>query len=55
MSDCNANIENVHVDERDDNHNALIFLCHIKDRKHLAQIIRRIRSISIVIRVSRVK
>lgn len=55
MSDCNANIENVHVDERDDNHNALIFLCHIKDRGHLAQIIRRIRSISIVIRVSRVK
>lgn len=55
LSDCNANIENVHVDERDDRHNALVFLCHIKDRKHLAQIIRRIRSISVVIRVSRVK
>lgn len=55
LSDCNANIENVHVEERDDRHNALIFLCHIKDRKHLAQIIRRVRSISVVIRVSRVK
>ncbi len=55
LSDCNANIENVHVEERDDRHNALIFLVHIKDRKHLAQIIRRIRSISVVIRVSRVK
>lgn len=55
LSDCNANIENVHVEERDDRHNALVFLCHIKDRKHLAQIIRRIRSISVVIRVSRVK
>ncbi len=55
LSDCNANIENVHVEERDERHNALVFLCHIKDRKHLAQIIRRIRSISVVIRVSRVK
>lgn len=55
LSDCNANIENVHVDERDERHSALVFLVHIKDRKHLAQIIRRLRSISIVIKVSRVK
>lgn len=55
LSDCNANIENVHVEERDDRHSALIFLIHIKDRKHLALIIRRLRSISIVIKVSRVK
>ncbi len=55
LSDCNANIENVHVEERDERHNALIFLCHIKDRRHLAQVIRRIRSISVVLRVSRVK
>ena len=55
LSDCNANIENVHVNERDDRHNAFVFLCHIKDRKHLAQVIRRLRSISVVIRVSRVK
>lgn len=55
FSDCNANIENVHVEERDERHNALIFLCHIKDRKHLAQIIRRLRKISIVLKVSRVR
>lgn len=55
LSDCNANIENVHVEERDERHNALIFLIYIKDRKHLAHIIRRLRSISIVIKVSRVK
>lgn len=55
MSDCNANIENVHVEERDERHSALIFLIHIKDRKQLAQILRRLRSISIVIKVSRVK
>ncbi len=55
LSDCNANIENVHVEERDEHHNALVFLVHIRDRSHLAQIIRRLRSISIVLRVSRVK
>lgn len=55
LSDCNANIENVHVEERDERHSALVFLIHIKDRKHLAQIIRRLRYISIVIKVSRVK
>lgn len=55
LSDCNANIENVHVEERDERHSALIFLILIKDRKHLAQVIRRLRSISVVIKVSRVK
>lgn len=55
LSSCNANIENVHVAERDKRHSALIFLIHIKDRKHLAQVIRRLRYINIVIKVSRVK
>jgi GTP diphosphokinase / guanosine-3',5'-bis(diphosphate) 3'-diphosphatase len=55
LSDCDANIENVHVDESDVRHNALLFLIHIKDRQHLAQIIRRVRAISIVTRISRVK
>lgn len=55
ISDCEANIENVHVDERDSRHNALHFLVHIQDRSHLAQVLRRIRSISIVTRVSRIR
>lgn len=55
LSDCNANIENVHVEERDARHSALRFLIHIKDRRHLALILRRLRSVSIVIKVSRVK
>lgn len=55
LSDCNANIENVHVEERDTKHSALRFLIHIKDRRHLAQILRRLRSINIVLKVSRVK
>lgn len=55
LSDCNANIENVHVGERDGQHNALIFLCHIQDRVHLAKTLRRLRSIPLVTKVARVK
>ena len=55
ISDCDANIENVHVDERDARHNALHFLIHVKNRTHLANIIRRVRSISVVSRVNRAK
>jgi len=55
LSDCDANIENVHVDERDRSHHSLIFLIHIRNRDHLAQILRQIKSISIVTRVSRIK
>lgn len=55
LSDCNANIENVHVEERDATHSALRFLIHIKDRRHLAQILRRLRAINFVIKVARVR
>jgi RelA/SpoT family (p)ppGpp synthetase len=55
ISDCNANIENVHVEERDETHNAFVFLCLVKERKHLAQILRRLRSISVVLKVARNK
>lgn len=55
LSDCNANIENVHVEERDEHHSALIFLIHIRDRKHLALILRKLRANSVVIKVSRAK
>lgn len=55
LSDCDANIENVYVDERDSRHNALMFLVQILDRNHLARTLKRIRSIGVVTRVSRVK
>jgi guanosine-3',5'-bis(diphosphate) 3'-pyrophosphohydrolase len=53
LSECNASIENVQVDETDHQHNILIFLIQIKDRSHLANIIRRVRSMSVVTKVAR--
>jgi len=53
LADCEANIDNVYVDDRDGRHNALVFTIQIKNRKHLAQIIRRLRAINIVTRVQR--
>lgn len=50
-----VNIENVHIDERDTRHNVINFLISIKNRTHLANIIRRLREISAVTRVGRLK
>ncbi len=55
LSECDANIENVHIDERDSRHNTLVFLVQIKNRAHLAKVFRRLRSIDIITRVVRVK
>lgn len=55
LSDCDANIENVYVDERDPHHNTLVFLITVADRKHLARTFRRVRSISLVTRVTRAR
>ncbi|MGD8784822.1 MAG: bifunctional GTP diphosphokinase/guanosine-3',5'-bis pyrophosphate 3'-pyrophosphohydrolase [Thioalkalispiraceae bacterium] len=53
ISDMNANIENVSMDERDGQHSSLTFTVTVKDRKHLASIMRRLRNSDIVIRISR--
>lgn len=55
FSDCDANIENIHIDERDSRHNVVTFLVSIKNRTHLARVIRRLREINIVTRVGRNK
>jgi (p)ppGpp synthase/HD superfamily hydrolase len=55
LSDCEANIDNVNVEEKDSQYTALLFLIRIKGRKHLARILRRIRSIHVVTRVQRLK
>lgn len=55
FSECDANIENVHIDERDSRHNAITFLVSIKNRTHLARVIRSLREINIVTRVGRNK
>jgi len=53
ISECNANIETVNVDESDNQHNQLAFLIHVRDKQQLANIIRRLRSISVVMKAER--
>jgi guanosine-3',5'-bis(diphosphate) 3'-pyrophosphohydrolase len=53
ISDLDANIENVVMDERDGQHSQLTLTVAVKDRKHLARIIKRLRSLSNVVRIAR--
>lgn len=55
LSDCEANIDNVNVEEKDAQYISLLFLLRIKSRKHLARILSRIRSIQLVTRVQRAR
>jgi guanosine-3',5'-bis(diphosphate) 3'-pyrophosphohydrolase len=55
LSENNANIQNVHIDERDNRHNSINFLLSIQDRNHLAKVIRQLRQIDVVTRVIRIK
>jgi (p)ppGpp synthase/HD superfamily hydrolase len=55
IADLGSNIENVSIEERDGRFSTMIFTVVVKDRIHLAQIIRRIRSIESVVRISRAK
>jgi RelA/SpoT family (p)ppGpp synthetase len=56
ISDQNANIENVQVEERENEGMVatLQFTVSVRNRHHLAQVMRRLRSLSNVIRISRV-
>ena len=53
LAENDANIQNVHIDERDSRHNTITFLLSIRDRNHLAKIIRRLRGVEVVTRVIR--
>ncbi|MGD8560747.1 MAG: bifunctional GTP diphosphokinase/guanosine-3',5'-bis pyrophosphate 3'-pyrophosphohydrolase [Gammaproteobacteria bacterium] len=55
MADMSVNIENVSMDERDGTYSSMKFTISVKDRKHLANIIRRVRSIDSVVRMVRIK
>ncbi len=55
LADQGANIEDVEMAERDARYATLRFVIAVKDRQHLAQIIRTVRSIKAVTRVSRTK
>ena len=53
IADCGSNIEQVEVISRHDDCSVLTFLLQVKDRIHLAQIMRNVRKMPNVIRVSR--
>ncbi len=55
VAEKDANIENVNMDERDGIHSAISFLIAVKDRKHLANVIRHVRRLKLVYRISRVR
>lgn len=55
ISDSNANIINVHVDERDGRHNTLTFIVTVRNRQHLAKVMQKLRTISEVTQISRGK
>jgi GTP pyrophosphokinase len=53
IADCGSNIEQVEVLGRHDDCSVLSFLLSVKDRSHLAQIMRNVRKMPNVLRVSR--
>jgi guanosine-3',5'-bis(diphosphate) 3'-pyrophosphohydrolase len=55
ISDEDANIENVSIDERESRHSTIGFLVKIQGRTHLASMFRRLRTVEGVTRVARVK
>ncbi|WP_297359481.1 ACT domain-containing protein, partial [Acidiferrobacter sp.] len=53
MSEMEANIDTVSIDERDGQDTAMDFVIEVHNRVHLARIIRRIRSQEAVVRINR--
>jgi (p)ppGpp synthase/HD superfamily hydrolase len=55
IGDADSNIENVGIEERDGLTNVLRFRITVHNRQHLASVMRRVRNIPAVIRISRAK
>jgi (p)ppGpp synthase/HD superfamily hydrolase len=55
IADQSANIENVSIDDRDGRFSSMKFTISVRDRKHLANIIRRVRVIDNVVKITRAK
>lgn len=55
ISEANANILNVNVDQRDNRVNTVRFVVSVRDRAHLARIMRRLRAVGEVTRIRRGK
>ncbi len=55
ISEANSNIGNINVDPQDGCHNAVTFSIAVTDRKHLARVMRRLKSNKMVMRLYRKK
>ncbi|NOX09844.1 MAG: bifunctional GTP diphosphokinase/guanosine-3',5'-bis pyrophosphate 3'-pyrophosphohydrolase [Gammaproteobacteria bacterium] len=55
IADTDSNIENVHIDEKDSSNTTLLFTIAVQNRKHLAKVMRHVRKIPSVMRISRWK
>jgi GTP diphosphokinase / guanosine-3',5'-bis(diphosphate) 3'-diphosphatase len=53
ISDCGADIENVNMEDRDGFSMNLLFQIKVKNRDHLAKLLRRLRLVTSVMRISR--
>ena len=53
ISEQEANILNVEIEDKDDRDTLLSFDIEVRDRQHLAQVIRRIRRIKHISHISR--
>jgi len=48
IAERNSNIENVEYQERDGNTSTLVFTIEVRNRKHLAEVMRRVRNAPVV-------
>ncbi|WED42343.1 bifunctional GTP diphosphokinase/guanosine-3',5'-bis pyrophosphate 3'-pyrophosphohydrolase [Legionella cardiaca] len=55
ISEAESNIGNINVDPRDGRHNAVTFSISVRDRTHLARVMRRLRANKVVMRLYRNK
>jgi (p)ppGpp synthase/HD superfamily hydrolase len=55
IAELDANIDTVNIEERDGLNTAMDFTIEVRDRVHLASILRRLRALESVIRLSRMK
>jgi guanosine-3',5'-bis(diphosphate) 3'-pyrophosphohydrolase len=55
IAELDANIDNVSLEERDGRYSTLTMVVEVHDRRHLARIMRRLRSIDLVARITRTR
>jgi guanosine-3',5'-bis(diphosphate) 3'-pyrophosphohydrolase len=55
IGNADSNIENVGMEERDGLTNTLLFTITVRNRQHLARVMRRVRNIPAVMRISRLR